>query len=77
MTRFHAGDTVVALDTVQGMTKGARYVVDSLDQQHTPFGTFVTYLLRGESEPSPASAEGRGTTLIPVANGHLLLEEAE
>lgn len=61
--QFFKGDTVVANTSSQGMVKGEKYVVVEVEQEHTAFGNFVTYVI-----------EGNGKELA-IVNGHLLLNK--
>lgn len=68
MTRFKEGSWVRSLVDAQGLTKGAEYVVRTVDSEaHGIFGTFTKYGL------VPAGAENSPT--IYVGNGHLILAE--
>ncbi len=65
-TRFQVGEKVKALDSTQGMRKGAEYNVAKVETRTTAFGVFVTYMLqRGLEYP------------LRIINGHLLLEAAQ
>lgn len=65
MTRFSVGQRVVASASVQGLSANNSYTVVGVEVQSLPFGDFVTYLLQNSDGP-----------VIPVVNGHLLLDEA-
>lgn len=67
MTRFTVGQTVRALDSVQGLTRAARYAVVKVDELRTFAGNFVTYWVR--------DAEVLDARPTPVGNGHLILTE--
>lgn len=60
MTCYETGDTLRADVNAQGLIEGETYTVHSIDERHTPFGTFVTYHLQ------------RGGVVFPVRNAHLL-----
>lgn len=63
--RFNIGQSVRALDTCQGMEKGTEYTVVGQNIFHTPFGSYVTYALTGET----------GFPVLHINNGHLLLTD--
>lgn len=45
-SKFNVGDRVVARVSAQGMKKGQVYTVTDIEQQVTPWGTFVDYKAR-------------------------------
>ncbi|HEX5050413.1 MAG TPA: hypothetical protein VFZ65_01445 [Planctomycetota bacterium] len=61
-TAFVKGDHFLADVTAQGMVIGRRYVVVDLDENITPFGNFVSYLVR----------DADGGDAFWVGNLHLL-----
>ena len=63
-TRYAVGDQVRG--SVQGMNPHKVYTVRAVVQRHTPFGTFVTYYLDGDTPG----------TMKAIGNGHLVLEPA-
>jgi hypothetical protein len=66
-TTFARADIVHSTVTAQGLTAGHDYLVLDAIEQPTPFGTFVTYIVR----------ELGGDRNITVGNGHLLLDLIE
>ena len=67
-TRFAVGQKVrlATPKALQGLDPKRVYVVAEKAEWITPFGTYVTYYLKGDVEGA----------MIAVANGHLILEEA-
>jgi hypothetical protein len=59
--QFNEGDKVTAKSSNQGMKAGSTYTVTDVEEQHTPFGTFVTYVLDNK---------------LRIANGHMLLTKS-
>jgi hypothetical protein len=66
MTKFTAGQEVIATATAQGMSRFAKYIVIEVKEHETAFGNFVTYVLLDEIE----------SRCFGVSNGHLLLVDA-
>lgn len=67
MSKFKAGEEVIATATAQGMSRFAKYVILDVIEQPTAFGDFVTYVLLDELDGSKYA----------IRNGHLLLAHAE
>ena len=63
MTTFLVGDMVRADLTAQGLDRGWLYTVTEVHEDLTPFGNFVTYVVRHV---------GLGH-VCAVSNGHMLL----
>ena len=63
---FQTGDRVRANHATQLLNLTEVYTVSEVHENPTPFGNFVTYIVRGnDGEP------------IAVDNGHLILRHAE
>lgn len=60
-SKYNVGDRVVARVNAQGMKKGQVYTVTDIEQQVTPWGTFVDYKLDNK---------------MWVGNGHLVLDKS-
>jgi hypothetical protein len=67
MTKFKAGQEVIATSTAQGMSRFAKYIVLDVIENQTAFGNFVTYILLDELDGSKYA----------IRNGHLLLAHAQ
>lgn len=69
MSAFQVNDHVLARDSVQGLTKGRRYLVVSVHPFTVLGSTYVDYVLR------PCDAPTVNNERV-IANGHLVLERA-
>lgn len=72
MTRFTVGQRVRSRVTAQNLVAGALYRVTDVRTDWTPFGGFVTYVVKAE----PGYHPGLGDAEVHVENGHLILEAA-
>lgn len=67
MSKFKAGEEVIATVSAQGMFRFRKYIILDVIEQPTAFGDFVTYVLLDELDGSKYA----------IRNGHLLLAHAE
>ena len=70
-TSFTQGQVVRSLTNEQGLKFGLMYRIVGVSTHHTPFGSFVTYLVNADISSMKLS------TAMTVVNGHVVLESED